>query len=119
MTVFFHDEVDAAVAAIGSRVDFVIDGRVFDSRVLVANDNPQPSRLTLPVSTMRGLALLGLRAGEAITIEWSEGERESLQINRVYNSLAVEKGAAIVAFTGRRKFTTPFDPEDDPGPRAA
>jgi regulator of nucleoside diphosphate kinase len=119
MTVFFHDEVDAAVAAIGSRVDFVIDGRVFDCRVLVANDNPQPSRLTLPVSTMRGLALLGLRAGEAITIEWSEGERESLQINRVYNSLAVEKGAAIVAFTGRRKFTTPFDPEDDPGPRAA
>ena len=119
MTVFFHDDVDAAVAAIGSRVDFVIDGRVVDSRVLVADENPQPSRLTLPVTTMRGLALLGLRAGEAITIEGSAGESERLQINSVHNSPTVEKDAAIVAFTRGRKSSTPIDPEDDPGPRAA
>ena len=119
MTVFFHDDVDAAVAAIGSRVDFVIDGRVFDSRVLVADENPQPSRLTLPVTTMRGLALLGVRAGEAITIESAAGESERLQINSVHNSPTVEKDAAIVAFTRRRKLSTPTDPEDDPGPRAA
>ena len=46
-TIFFHDEVHAPVAALGSRVDFVIDGRIFDARVLVVHEDTEPSRLTL------------------------------------------------------------------------
>jgi hypothetical protein len=68
---------------------------------------------------MRGLALLGLAAGDAIIVEWSEGESEILQVYNVYNQLAPAKDASIVAFTRGRKSSTPIDPEDDPGPRAA
>jgi regulator of nucleoside diphosphate kinase len=119
-TVFFQDEGHAPGAAIGTRVDFVIDGRIFESRVLVADDeDPQPSRLTLPITTLRGLALLGLGVGDAITIEWSEGESETLQVDNIYNSVRVRKDAAVVAFRRQNKLSTPIDPEDDPGPRAA
>ncbi len=118
-TIVFHDEVDGAEAAIGSRLDFVIDGCIYDSRILIADDGPASSHLTLPITTMRGLALLGLAAGDAIIVEWSEGESEILQVYNVYNQLAPAKGSPIVAFTRRRKSSTPIDPEDDPGPRAA
>jgi len=118
-TIFFHDEVHAPVAAVGSRVDFVIDGRIFDTRVLVADEDPRPSRLTLPITTMRGLALLGLGAGEAITIEWSEGESEMLQVTKIHNSVTVPKDTAVVEFRRPSKLSILIDPEDDPGPRAA
>ena len=118
-TIFFHDEVLTPVAAIGSRVDFVIDGCIFDTRVLVADEDARPSRLTLPITTMRGLALLGLGAGDAITIEWSEGERESLQVKNIHNSVTAAKDAAVVAFRRQGRLMPPIDPEDDPGPRAA
>jgi regulator of nucleoside diphosphate kinase len=109
-TIFFHDEVRTPVAAIGSRVDFVIGGRIFDTRVLVADEDAQPSRLTLPVTTMRGLALLGLRAGDATTIEWSEGERESLQVKNIHTSVkAAPKDAAVVASRRRGRFLAPID----------
>ena len=118
-TIVFHDEVDGAVAAIGSRVDFVIDGCIYDSRILVADDGPASSRLTLPISTIRGLALLGLAAGNAIVVDWPAGESETLQVHKVYNQVAAARNASIVAFARARKRSTPIDPEDDPGPRAA
>ena len=118
-TIFFQDEGHAPVAGIGTRVDFMIDGRIFETRVLVADDDPQPSRLTLPITTLRGLALLGLGVGEAITIEWSDGESETLQVNNIYKSVKVRKDAAIVPFRRLSKLSTPIDPEDDAGPRAA
>ena len=61
----------------GRRVDFVIDGQLCDSLILVSEERPSPSRLTLPITTMRGLALLGLKAGDTIEIEWSDGRTES------------------------------------------
>lgn len=118
-TIVFHDEIDRPVATIGSRVDFVIDGRIYDSRILVAENGPRSSRLTLPITTMRGLALLGLAAGDTIIVEWSERESESLQVSNVYPQLNAPKVASTVEFTRRRKGSTPIDPDDDPGPRAA
>ena len=89
----------------------MIDGRIFETRVLVADDDPQPSRLTLPITTLRGLALLGLGVGEAITIEWSDGESETLQVNNIHKSVKVREDAAIVPFTKLSKLRTPINPE--------
>ena len=118
-TIVFHDEVRYPVAAIGSRVDFTIDGRLFDSRILVGRPPAAPSRLTLPVTTMRGLALLGLTAGVTIVVEWPEGESERIRVDKVYPPQS-NKASSIIALVQRRKGRVSVDPDDDdPGPHAA
>jgi regulator of nucleoside diphosphate kinase len=119
-TIVFHDEIAPPVATIGSRVDFTINHQIHDSRVLVADAASGPSRLTLPVTTMRGLALLGLKANDTILIEWSKSERERLRVDRIYPHHHAQKRAEVLAFAPRRGVHVLLAPDDDdPGPSAA
>jgi regulator of nucleoside diphosphate kinase len=112
--VIAHSVIDCDVTKIGSRVDFIIDDQLCESLVLTADPGTRPSRLTLPVTTLRGLALLGLKGGDELTLEMPDGRRERLRLTKVYqahddNVLPLHRAAP--------RGWSPGD--DDPGPRAA
>ena len=68
-------DVDPAVVTINSRVEYQVGGEAPQKRILVrcAFRNGLVG-LTLPISTPRGMALLGLRTGQSFAFE--EGGRE-------------------------------------------
>jgi regulator of nucleoside diphosphate kinase len=81
--IVFPDAISPEIATINSRVEFTVDDGVADNRILIhGRDNVFPG-LTLPITTLRGLALLGLAAGETITIENPDGRREALRLEWV------------------------------------
>jgi len=135
------DTVPPQLATINSRVDFAVDGGPADNRILIhGKDNALPG-LTLPITTLRGLALLGLSAGETVAIERPDGRREELRLNEVSHQPEVSRaslyqpspmgadrasgeGCSVVLLSSHRK-RTPVDrvplrrDDDDPGPSAA
>ena len=92
-----------------------------------------------PKIRVRGLALLGLTAGEAIVVELSDDRIEKISLDsvayqpeaadrrdRLHRQAASETGSAVVSLASRRKIAPahrieePIDPnDDDPGPNAA
>lgn len=77
------DEIHPLVATLNSRVAFGIDNGPAQTRILVGC----PFRnglvgLTLPVSTLYGLALLGLREGQSVEVG-DGGERRRVTLHRV------------------------------------
>lgn len=140
-TVVFQEDIDPQVATINSRVEFTVDG-VADRRTLVYGGVNVFSERTLPVTTLRGLALLGLPSGESVTVERSDGREEFIRLDWVSSQpeavirkrmqFAMMPGAteeapsSVVAFSPRSKpsaarmaATPPGPDDDDPGPRAA
>lgn len=66
--------VDPLVVTINSRVEFRVDDEVPQTRILVRNRFQHGLvGLTLPITTPRGMALLGLREGQSFAFE--EGGR--------------------------------------------
>jgi regulator of nucleoside diphosphate kinase len=116
-TISAHGAVEANVETIGSRVDFLIDGQLCESLILVADEGKQPSRLTLPVTTLRGLALLGLRSGDEIVIDLADGREERLRLQKVYQGRPEQNRGSVVMLARPPAWFRPDD--DDPGPRAA
>lgn len=136
-TVVFRDDIAPQVAMIDGHVEFTVDGHLTDSRILVQGEEgpfPGPS---LPITTLRGLALLGLATGETIRVERSDGGSEELRLDRVSRQPeailkekprppASEGKSSVVAFKARRR-TASARPmayligpdDDDPGPRSA
>ncbi len=127
------------VATIGSRVDFTIDDLLIDSR-FIRPETTAPSLLSLPITAIRGLALLGLKTGDTIIIESPAGGTEKLQLHKVYRQSgksenlgssatypSARTGAgSVLAFAGLQKppllrameSAAQFD-DEDPGPFAA
>lgn len=112
--IVFEDAIGPQVATINSRVDFAVDGRFTDNRILIyGTDNIFPG-LTLPITTLRGLALLGMTAGEIITIERADGRTEELRLEwvshqpeasrkeRLYRPLGKETAAALQQLHAKR-----------------
>jgi regulator of nucleoside diphosphate kinase len=58
--VVFRDDVPENVATLSSRVTLSVDGRDPDTRVISHDRMTSPVGMYLPISTLRGLALLGL-----------------------------------------------------------
>jgi regulator of nucleoside diphosphate kinase len=73
-TVVFRDDIPPDVATLSSRVTFTVDGREPDTRIISHDRMTSPLGLFLPITTLRGLALLGLSAGEAFGFAKSNGE---------------------------------------------
>ena len=133
------DDVAPDVAAIGSRVHFTIDDLLVDSRI-IGPEKAAPSLLSLPITTIRGLALLGLKTGDTIVVESPAGGTEKLRLQKVYRradrveshgssgtypSARTEAGSAF-AFTGLQKppllraiESAVASDDEDPGPFAA
>jgi len=143
-TVMLREDMEPDIATIDSRIDYVIDGRQSDSRILVLGREHALSRFSLPITTLRGLALLGLVAGDTITAARPEGGIEELHLERVAFQPEADRkerlldrsaskseardssGASVITFSARRKPAPaatgdgPLPPDDDdPGPRAA
>ncbi len=74
------DKVEADVVTLDSRVAFSINGGAPEERVLVLPNGPNLQGWSLPVTTPRGLAMLGNRAGMTVTAERSGGIIESIDI---------------------------------------
>jgi regulator of nucleoside diphosphate kinase len=93
--IVFDDAIGPQVATINSRVDFTVDGGVVDNRILISSkDNTLPG-LTLPITTLRGLALLGMAAGEMITIERADGRPEELCLEWVSHQPEASRKKAL------------------------
>lgn len=141
-SVTFQDDVRPDVATINSCVEFTVDSDPIDSRTLVHGGGDAFPGPTLPITTIRGLALLGLTEGEALVVERSDGGNEEVRLDRICHQpeasrkhrldrqapirATSEQKSSIVAFEVRRKPTpvslerSPVEPDDDdPGPRAA
>jgi regulator of nucleoside diphosphate kinase len=141
-TVVFPEDIDPQVATINSRVDFSVDGQPSESRALVHDGDHAVAGLT--IATLRGLALLGMREGETVVVERSDGKREELRLDRVAyqpeaarragsggldaaeRDAGAEPQASVILFPGHRKPASRHIPsaligaeDDDPGPGAA
>ena len=138
-TVVFRDDVPADVATLSSRVTYSVNGRDPDTRVLSHDRMNAPVGLFLPITTARGLALLGLSEGDQFVITNDEGEEERVLLHEVlYQPEAARREKEALerpTASGRRKpalqvirgalFDQPRhaavapDGFDDPGPSAA
>lgn len=71
------------VVTLGSRMVFSLDGAPVESRVLVLPDGPSLYGWSLSVTTPRGLAMLGARAGTTVLAERRDGCIERIAIHTV------------------------------------
>jgi len=123
--VVFPDDIGPETATIGSRVEFSVDGRFTDNRILIHGDGDGFSGLALAITTLRGLALLGMSEGDATEIETQDGTKQTLRLDRMWSqgrSSNAGAGATVVALGARRQpvRVRQMEPEDDdPGPAAA
>lgn len=132
--VMFREDLPEDIASLNSRVTFSIDGRC-DTRVLTTGRMTTPVGMLLPVDTLRGLALLGLREGQTIAIDNVEGRVEVIMLNAVNyqpermmrrsDGLPVRIGLTdkpmlrLVQGVGPVCSARPPEEPDDPGPSAA
>jgi regulator of nucleoside diphosphate kinase len=138
--VMFRDEVPDDVATMSSRVTFSVNGRDPDTRIISHDRTTSMVGMFLPVTTLRGLALLGLAEGEHFVLTSSDGVEERILLEKVqYQPEAARRGRESLerhevgqapgkpslrlirgAFYDRARLT-PASPDgvDDPGPSAA
>jgi len=81
-TVVFRQDLPEDAASLNSRITFSIDGRR-DTRILTTGRMTTPVGMLLPVDTLRGLALLGLREGQKIIVENADGFQEQVLLEAV------------------------------------
>ena len=106
------DMLDPRTATIGSTITFRVGGGSAEDRVLTRHENMAGDFLAvpLPVTTLRGLAMLGLKAGDLFALRTPSGVIEPLRLEAV--RLSDARRQPELALHG------PED-DDDPGPRAA
>lgn len=81
--VMFREDVPADVATLSSRVMFSVDGRDPDTRVISHDKMAASIGMFLPITTLRGLALLGLREGQTCRVKTREGRTEEVRLDKV------------------------------------
>jgi regulator of nucleoside diphosphate kinase len=82
-TIVFRDDVPADVVTLNSRVAFSIDGRETDTRVISHESSGTSVGLFLPVTSARGLALIGMSEGQAARLIRRDGMEEAIVLERV------------------------------------
>jgi regulator of nucleoside diphosphate kinase len=86
------DAVDDDVATINSRLVYVVDGYRRDSRVLVNCENDLAVGFNLPVTTLLGATLLGMRSGQRAALLREDGRVGHVLLKRVaYQPQATRK----------------------------
>ncbi len=119
----------AGLATIGARVTFRCESGLTDSRTICMPLGHAPGSVFLPITTFYGLALLGLREGEALGFDRPEGRRDRVVLERVHGrpDAAGEPPVAWPSFRliagglADRDFSPANEngPGPDPGPSAA
>ena len=83
-TVVDVDQVAADIVTLNSRVVFRVDGGTPETRTLVRQEDRGLIGSNLPVSTPRGLALLGMSEGQQAIVERIGGGQETLLVEKVF-----------------------------------
>jgi regulator of nucleoside diphosphate kinase len=137
--VVFREDLPDGVASINSRVTFRVNDGENDTRVLSTGQVTAPVGMFLPITTLRGLALLGLSEGQDIVLTNLDGVEERVLLEKVdyqpeasrreRQALGVEvapnqnKPLLRVVSSGVRQMRHPVSVNptghDDPGPSAA
>ena len=81
-TVVLRDDVPSTVATLSSRISFSVDGRPADTRIL-SHDRMNSPGVFLPITTARGLALLGLSEGQQFLLRGRGGAEEEVLLESV------------------------------------
>tara|TARA_Y100000815_G_scaffold241419_1_gene237656 strand:- start:1081 stop:1617 length:537 start_codon:yes stop_codon:yes gene_type:complete len=137
-TVMFWDDIPVNVATLNSRVTFSVDGREPDRRTISHDRMTSPIGMFLPITTARGLALLGLSEGQEFTVENADGKEERVLLHQVLyqpeaarrekealeqagHSTAAKPTLRLIrgAFYDQPRLVPAYDGFDDPGPSAA
>ncbi|RFC66823.1 nucleoside-diphosphate kinase [Mesorhizobium denitrificans] len=133
--IVFREDAPPTLATISSRVTYAINGGDTDTRILTHGHMNAPTGLYLPISTLRGIALLGLTEGQSFAFTNREGEHEDVLLTSVqYQPEAARRdkeAAERFATPEQRRLSfrvvgSPKQPAptsagnfDDPGPSAA
>lgn len=138
-TVMFRDDIPVNVATLSSRVTFSVDGRDPDTRIISPDRMTSPIGMYLPITTGRGLALLGLSEGQDFAVANGDGDEERIVLHEVHyqpeaarrEQEAFERAGAQTSRKPRlrvirsafhdqpRLVPVAHDGFDDPGPSAA
>lgn len=128
-TLLLDHTIDHRIATIESRVEFSVDGTFMEQRVLTRDEKSSTQGLALPITTLRGLALIGLKEGDVFPLRRPNGTAEQLRLIRVaYQPEAARRTnvGTVVRFQPRWMKSVAgandrrADPiNDDPGPGAA
>jgi regulator of nucleoside diphosphate kinase len=81
--VMFRDDVPENVATLSSRVAFSVDGKATDSRIISHEKTTSPTGMYLPITSLRGLALLGLAEGQEFRFENRDGVEEPILLEKI------------------------------------
>jgi regulator of nucleoside diphosphate kinase len=82
-TIVFRDDVPADVATLNSRVAFSVDGGETDTRVISHESSGSSVGLFLPVTSARGLALIGMSEGQTARLTRRDGTEETIMLENV------------------------------------
>jgi regulator of nucleoside diphosphate kinase len=128
-TVVFPADIGADVVTLNSRVRFSVNNGWVDERALVGGPSEESYCLTLPLTTPRGLALIGARVGQTVTALRGDGWVERIHIDALPYQPEAHRSQPrlrVVSQHIRADIATPgrtvrpaFFGDDDPGPSAA
>jgi regulator of nucleoside diphosphate kinase len=138
-TVMFRDDIPVDVVTLSSRVTFSVNGREPDSRIISHDKMTYSVGMFLPITTVRGLALLGLSEGQEFIVRNSEGQEERILLHEVHyqpeaarrekeglqrQNVARSRKPTLRVISGAsgdqsRLVSVADDGFDDPGPSAA
>lgn len=82
--VVFRDDVPPEVATLSSRVTYRVDNKDPDTRQLSAERMGPAVGLFLPISTLRGLSLLGLKEGQTFKLSTGDRTSEDIMLEKVH-----------------------------------
>ncbi|WP_269931480.1 nucleoside-diphosphate kinase [Aminobacter sp. HY435] len=121
--VVFSNEADPDVVTLNSRVVFSVDGGAPHTRVVTQGAVDGMVGQTIPITVPRGLALLGLRKGQSISVEGGRGATETVRVDNIlYQPEATRPGISSVPDvneTAQRRFPVLVFSADDPKPLGA
>ncbi len=138
-TVVFREDLPAGIASINSRIRFRVNG-ASDMRVLSTGQVTAPVGMFMPITTIRGVALLGAAEGQEIVVVNADGieERILLEMVEYQPEASLRERRALLAQQAAPPRQRPLlrivsggagqmrpalsvipDGSDDPGPSAA
>ncbi|PVB63296.1 nucleoside-diphosphate kinase [Labrenzia sp. 011] len=82
--VVFREDLPANIASVNSRITYVVNTGDSDTRVLSLERMVAPVGMFLPITTLRGLALLGLAEGQEFVLRTDQGVRETILLEKVH-----------------------------------
>lgn len=127
-TLLLDHTVDRRIATIDSRVAFSVGGGFTEERLLTRDDKATNPANALPITTPRGLALLGLMEGNVFPLRKPNGIIEPIKLIKVvYQPEAAQRRdpeGSVVQFHPHWKKSlsagiAAASDADDPGPGAA